>query len=224
MQKLSKDGSTHVTDEFWNTLTASIGAVLAMVGLILLLTSSVAHNKPWHTLSFAVYGFGAVSLFTSSALHHGVNGSEKTNHRLRQLDYFAIYLMIAGSLTPFCLVLLRNSTGWTILALVWFLAVIGIILKALFPRTPKWATTLLYLLMGWLGVLIFYPICKLIHWEGLAFLGAGGILYTVGSLIYLLEKPNPVPGKFGFHEIWHLLVLTSATSHFCAIFFYVLPY
>ncbi len=220
---VSKDGSVHVTDEFYNTLIAAAGAFLSLVGVVLLISQSWAAGKPWHVLSFSLYGFGLLSLFVSSALHHGVDGSTKVNHFLHQLDYFAIFVMIAGTFTPICLILLKNLLGWGILALIWSLAIAGILLKGVFPKIRKGYTTALYIVMGWLGLLIVYPVYQIIAWKGFSFLLLGGLSYTFGALIFHYEKPNPFPGKFGFHEIWHLFVLTAAASHFCVMYFFVLP-
>ncbi|MDO8526108.1 MAG: hemolysin III family protein [Deltaproteobacteria bacterium] len=225
VRRLSKDGSTHVTDEVFNTCSSGIGAVLAVIGVTLLLYQAWAMHKPWHFLGFAVYGFGLISLFTLSALHHGINGSPKTEHTLRQLDYFAIFLMIAGSATPFCTILLRDTlSGRVVLVVLWTLSIIGILIKGFFPNIPKWFTTGLYLGMGWVGVTVFYPAYQMINWKADLLLAIGGLAYTGGAVLYYLEKPNPFPGKFGFHEIWHLCVLTGAATHFCVMYFFLLPY
>ena len=211
---LSKDGSTHVTDEFYNTLISGLGTALALIGSLLLIHKAQMTGQVWHVVAFSVYGFGATNMFLSSTLHHGVNGSPETNHLLRQLDYFAIFIMIAGTFTPFCLILLRNSLGWNVLGIVWALAVIGIVLKAAYPHAPRWLMLSLYIGMGWLGLVIAKPMYQAIHWQGLSALLLGGFFFTVGGLIYGLEKPNPFAGKFGFHEIWHGFVLAGTASHF----------
>lgn len=218
----SKDGSRHVTDEIYNTLISSLGAVCSIVGVILLLSSSISAHKPWSILSFAVYGAALINLFAASALHHGVSGSARTEHLFRQWDYYAIFIMIAGTFTPICLILLRNTLGLSVLGLIWFLAVSGIVLKTRFHRLPKWIWVALYIVMGWLALLIIVPLYRIIP-GGLAVLMIGGFFFTIGALFYYLERPNPFPGRFGFHEIWHLFVLAGAASHFCTIYFYLLP-
>ncbi len=214
LSPLSKDGSTRVTDEIYNTIISSFGALLAVIGVALLISKAFMANRPGYVIGFSIYGFGLINMFVSSALHHGVNGSAKTNHFLRQLDYFSIFVMIAGTFTPFCMILLRNSLGWTVLGLIWTLAIIGIVLKAIFPHVSRWLLTSLYLGMGWLGLLIAKPIYQAVRWPGLLAFILGGLFYSVGGVIYALEKPNPIPGKFGFHEIWHCFVLAGAASHF----------
>ncbi|MBI4412141.1 MAG: hemolysin III family protein [Deltaproteobacteria bacterium] len=219
---LSKDGSHHVTDEIYNTLISSLGAVLSIVGVILLLSSSITTHKPWHIFSVAVYGVALINLFVASALHHGVSGSARTEHLLRQWDYYAIFIMIAGTFTPICLILLRNTLGWSTLGLIWFLAVLGIVLKTKFHHLPKWIWVGLYIGMGWLALPLVGPLYREIP-GGFVLLMIGGLFFTIGALFYYLEKPNPFPGKFGFHEIWHLFVLAGGVSHFCVIYFYLLP-
>ncbi len=222
-RKLSKDGSIHVTDEFYNTLISSVGALLSLIGAALLIYHSLKDQKLWHTLGFIIYGISLFKLFLFSAFHHGIDGSEKTEYWLRQMDYFAIFIMIAGSFTPLCLILLRNTLGWSILFLVWFLSILGIGLKLRFPDLPKWFSTSLYIGIGWLGVFIAKPIYLLVP-QVIIWLFIGGLFFTVGAVIFFLEKPNPFPGRFGFHEIWHLFVLAGAASHFYLMYFYLLPY
>lgn len=218
---LSKDGSTVVTDEVYNTRISALAAVLAVIGTALLLLKGLRVDRPHYLLAMSIYGFGAVSLFVFSALHHGVDGTAKTVHVLRQFDYFAIFVMIAGSFTPFCLLLLNNSLGWTILALVWGLTVLGILLKAAWPTIPRWVMLVLYLGMGWMGLLLVKPIYLAVHESGIFFLVLGGLFFSVGGIIYGLEKPNPVPGRFGFHEIWHCCVVAGAACHFYLIYHYL---
>lgn len=217
---LSKDGSVHITDEFYNTLISSVGAVLSVIGVILLMKQSWASGRPGSVLAFSIYGFGLVNMFLWSALHHGVDGSPRTNHWLRQMDYFAISVMIAGTFTPFCVILLRNSMGWTVLGVVWALAAATILIKAAYPEAPRWLLTSLYIGMGWLGLAIVSPIYRH-NPTGLGVVVLGGLFFTVGGVIYGSEKPNPFPGRFGFHEIWHLLVLAGAASHFFVMYVYL---
>lgn len=163
-----------------------------------------------------------IFVFLSSALHHGINGSEKTEHFLRQLDYCAIFLSIAGTFTPFCILLLKPPLGLWLLGLVWLLALAGIILKAYFPHLPKAIWVSFYLFMGGLGLLVSFPLYRLAP-GALGYLVLGGFFFMMGAGIYFYEKPNPLPGKFGFHEIWHLFVVAGSVAHFSAIYFYLLP-
>ena len=125
--------------------------------------------------------------------------------------------MIAATQSPFCLILMRTPLGWGIFITEWVLCILGIILKAGFPRIPKIITTSIYLFMGWLGVFMVYPLYMALGLPAVLLLAGGGIIYTVGSVIFMLERPNPLPGRFGFHEIWHLMVVTAAICHFFVI-------
>ncbi len=223
-RKLSKDGSIHVTDEIYNTAISSVGTLLAALGSALLIFQSLVAQKPWHLLAFSIYSFGLVNLFLLSALHHGINSTERVENILRRLDYFIIFIMIAGAMTPFCLILLRTTYGFSILGFMWILALGGIAIQLKFPHLPKWFTTGQYIGLGWLGCIVVYNVWDLLPWEALFLLVLGGLIYTVGAVIYVVEKPNPFPGKFGFHEIWHLFVLAGTACHFSILYFYLLPH
>lgn len=217
---VAKDGSRHVTDEFYNALTSASGAVFFLFATFFLIRSAIFADDSWRILAFAIYGGCAATLFSISALHHAIDGSPKTNELWLRIDYAAIYLMIAGSATPFCLILIRNTFGWIILGLFWFLACLGIILSCFFPVMKRWVNICIYIGISWLGLLILYPIYQKIH-EGLILMLLGGIFYTLGAVLYYLQVPNPKPYRFGFHEIWHLFVLTGALSHFALMWFYL---
>lgn len=223
LRTVSKDGSLHVTDERINTLVSGCGAGLSFIAVGYLVMASVIPYKPWHLLGFTIYGFTLINLFSISALHHGIDASPKLEYMFRQFDYFSIFLFIAGSFTPVCLVLVRHGTGFAILAMVWLSAIGGIALKALYPDIPKWVTNAMYVGMGWMGALYILPVFHKVGWEGILVFFIGGVLYTGGSFIYYFEKPNPVPGKFGFHEIWHFCVLAAAASHYFFMYFFILP-
>lgn len=223
IRKLSKDGSIHVTDEVYNTAISAVGALLAALGSAILIFQSLVAQKPWHLLGFSIYSFGLVNLFLLSALHHGINSTERVEYTLRRLDYFVIFVMIAGAITPFCLILLRTPYGFGMLGLMWAVALGGIALQMKFPNLPRWFTTGQYLGMGWLGCLVVIKIWHVLPWPAIFLLVLGGLLYTVGAVIYVLERPNPFPEKFGFHEIWHLFVLTASACHYCIMYFYLLP-
>jgi hemolysin III len=220
----SKDGSVHVTDEVFNTWSSGIAAVVSAMGVAWLVWQAWQMDKAWHLLGFSLYGLSLIALFLTSALHHGIDGSEAIERKWLLVDYCVIFLKIAGVLSVFCLVLLRSPLGWTIMAITWALAFIGIAVKVRYPDMPKKQTTMLYVGMGWVAIFIFLPIYRLIGLDGVAGLLVGGLIYTGGSLIHLLEKPNPWPGRFGFHEIWHCCVITAAACHYYVIYNYLLPY
>lgn len=221
----SKDGSINVTDEVFNTISHMAGAIFSLVGLVVLVVFSSVMANPWKIVGFSIYGFSLFFLFLFSCLHHGVEGKEKTEELLRLFDYIAIFPLIAGTFTPLCLVILHNNPlGWSIFGVIWAIAAVGIILKAALPKLPKWVFMTLYISMGWIGAIIVIPLFPRIQWQGVSLIALGGVFYTIGAVIFTREKPNPLPGKFGFHEIWHIFVILGALSHFLLMFFYVLPY
>jgi len=223
MQKVSKDNSPNYTDEVVNTATHMGGAIFALFGALLLITRAVQSHAWWQVLSFSVYGFSLVALFTMSALHHGVNGSEKTNRRLRTLDYVAVYGLIVGTIVPMCLVLFRGPLGYAALAVTLLVAAFGITMRSIYHTLPSYVSLTLYLCLGWLPVLLILLNPGVLSVGGILWLLLGGIFYTAGAAIYGLEKPNILAEKFGFHEIWHIAVLLAALSHFLFMYWYVLP-
>ena len=224
LPELSKDGSIHVTDEVINTVSHMTGAIFSLFGMVILIVLSSVAGKPWHIVSFSIYGLSLILLFLASSFHHGLQLSKKMNELFRQFDYFAIYILIAGTYTPLCLVMNRSPWGWSIFGVVWLIAVIGITIKAVFPDIPGWVSHTLYISMGWVGAFLMVRSIPLMGMSGFLLILGGGIIYTVGAGVYYFEKPNPVPGRFGFHEIWHLFVLTAAFLHFLFMYFVVLPY
>lgn len=221
---VSKDGSVHVTDEIVNTLISLLGLLLSIPAVLSIVNIAWLADKPWHVAGLAVYGLGLVGLFLSSVIHHGLDGPAPLEHRLRQLDYAAIFVMIASTFAPFCFVLFRNVWGIALFLLVWVLAIYGIFLTGRFPDLPKRRLVPLYLLIGWLGAPLFPSIAQHLGWAAVYPLILGGFFLCLGLVVYCREKPNPLPGRFGFHEIWHLMVLLGIASHFVSIFFYLLPY
>jgi hemolysin III len=219
----SRDGSAHVTDENINVYTHLTAAVLALFGLVHLVVSAGVAGKPWHIVAFAIYGISLFTLFLCSSLHHGIVGSPRTNDILRVMDYASIYLLIAGTITPVTLVLIRSPFGWTIFGVSWAIAFTGVILKLVRPKHRKGLSNTLYLTAGWITAATAVPVYHAAGIGGLMLLGLGGIVYSAGAIVFAIEKPNPVPGRFGFHEIWHLLVMLAAPIHYTFMLLYVLP-
>ncbi|MDC7125899.1 MAG: hemolysin III family protein [Spirochaetales bacterium] len=224
MEQLSKDGSRHVTDEIINTITHTTGTIFSILGTVLLITLSSSQNNIWGIISFSIYGASLIVLFLASSMHHGIDGSEKLNGFFRLFDYLSIFVLIAGTYTPLCLIFSRDAWGWSVFGVIWLLAGAGIAIKAVFPTVPKWFTNTLYVCMGWVGIVLIVHIIPLIGITGFLYLLVGGIIYSIGAVIFYIEKPNPIPGKFGFHEIWHLFVLAGAAIHYAFMFLIALPY
>ena len=156
-----------------------------------------------------------------------LNILKKVEARLRMLDYLAIYPLIAGTFTPFCLVFLHDSViGWSFFGVAWFLSIIGMYLTARFgpQRIPRWMSMTMYITIGWLGGILAVWLIPIIGYDGLGVFILGGVGYTVGGVVYTTEQPNPIPGKFGFHEIWHIAVIVGAGFHYAVMYLYVLPW
>ncbi|MGJ5640873.1 PAQR family membrane homeostasis protein TrhA [Formosa sp. S-31] len=201
-------------EEKWNTITHAFGAVLGVIGLILLLLYTKQHSS-WSLFSIIVYGISIIILFSASALYHSVT-KKRHKYYLRIIDHISIYLLIAGTYSPVLLIALHKSLGWNLFWTVWGIAGFGLILKLFFTGRFEVFSTLLYLVMGWLIVFDFTNLSQVIGTNGVYLLFAGGFFYTVGILFYALER---LPYN---HVIWHLFVLAGAISHFLMIFKYVI--
>ena len=201
-------------EELLNAWSHGLGAVLGVVGLILLIIN-VDTNKPWYLFSVIVYGFSIIILFTASTAYHAI-----TNYDLKQkfriVDHISIYLLIAGTYTPVLLIALPNSLGWPLFYAVWGIAVFGVILKLFFTGRFEIFSTLLYLVMGWLVVFDFTTLSELVDPNGILWLFSGGLFYTVGIVFYAIHK---IPYN---HVIWHFFVLGGAICHFMMMYFHVI--
>jgi len=220
--ELSRDGSKHVTNEIINTSSHLAAGCLALLGSVLLVAQAAADRSWWAVLGFVVYGLSLLALFTFSTLHHGLDLSEKTNRVLRTFDYVSIFGLIAGTVTPIVLVQYRTVVGWTVLTVVWALAALGISLRASLPRLPKYITNTMFIVMGWLPAVLVLVGGVTLPAGALTLLAVGGLLYSGGFVLYIIEKPNPVPGWFGFHEIWHVMVALAALCHYLYMYIYLL--
>jgi hemolysin III len=198
------------------------GALLSAAGLALLVTLAALYASAWHVVGFSIYGSAMVLLYTSSGLYHALRLGERGARALRRLDHIMIYLLIAGTYTPLCLVPLRGAWGWSLIGSVWGVALMGVVLKLAWLEAPRWVSTLIYLVMGWAALAAIAPLVQSMPAGGLAWLGLGGLFYSAGAVIYALKRPDPWPGRFGFHEIWHLFVMAGSFCHFWMMLAYVL--
>jgi len=203
-------------EEVMNAVTHGIGTLLAVAGLVLLTVFAYLYGTIWHVVSFSIYGTTLVLLYLASTLYHSFT-NERLKYIFKILDHSAIYLLIAGTYTPFTLVPLHGVLGWTVFGLVWGLAILGIALKVFFVGRFKVISTLCYILMGWFIIIAIEPLIATVATLGIMWLIIGGLFYTLGSVFYLWNK---LPYN---HAIWHLFVLAGSISHFIAVFFYVLP-
>lgn len=195
-----------------------VGLLLAGAGTILLLRMA---DGPWQLLAFSIYCATLLLLYAASTLYHMLPLSERPLRALRTLDHIAIYFLIAGTYTPVALITLHGRMGWGLLAVVWLIALAGIPFKIFFLDAPVWLSTATYLTMGYLALVAIVPLSRAVSMNGLLLLVAGGLSYTVGALIYSSECPDPFPGRFGHHEIWHLLVLAGSACHFAFMVYHV---
>ena len=193
------------------------GALAGALGLVLLIRLALAHGGPRHVVSFAIFGGTMVATYLASAVYHLADVSPAGIRRLRRCDHAAIYLFIAGSYTPFCLVPLHGWVGWTMLVAIWTMALAGVIMKLFWLEAPRWAVVGPYLVMGWMALLCIVPLARALPPAGMAWVIAEGLAYSVGAIIYATKRPDPFPGVFGFHEIWHLFVIAGSFCHFWVV-------
>jgi hemolysin III len=198
-----------------NSLTHWAGAILALAGLIALLI--VGWGTPIKVISLIIYGVSLIFLFSASATYHMVQAKDKALEIFRKIDHAAIFCLIAGTYTPFCLNAFTGFWKWGMLIIIWSLALIGIAMKVFIIRTPRWLNAGIYVAMGWLCVGASGQLLAAVPAWVLIWLIAGGVIYTLGAIVYSTKMFNFVPGVFGFHEVWHIFVLLAAAAHFVAV-------
>ncbi len=200
--------------ERFNSISHLIGTIAAIVGFFVLMYIAVQQGDPWKLASFSIYGATLVVLYLFSTLYHSFKGRWKTI--FQKFDHIAIYLLIAGTYTPFTLVTLPDSIGWTIFAIIWGLAMIGIVIDLLPQKGHRILPLVIYLMMGWLVVLVIGPLTQNLPSIGFELLIAGGMFYTMGVLFYVLGNKHKLA-----HGIWHLFVLAGSVSHFITVALFV---
>ncbi len=204
-------------------ITHLVFAVVAVIGATVLITLAAVHRKWWHLAAFIVYGVSLFLLYLASSLYHLLPVSDRAKRVLRQVDHVAIFLLIAGTYTPVCLIPLRGPWGWSLFAAVWAFALAGMFLAAFAIDAPRWIATAVYLAMGWLVVVAIWPLVRVVSVEGVFWFFLGGAFYSAGAVIYAAKRPDPMPRVFGFHEIFHIFVMLGSLSHFLGIVRAVLP-
>jgi len=201
--------------ERFNGISHLVGAALALAGLVVLVMLASLQGDLWKIVSFSIYGASLFLLYTLSTLYHSLRGRAK--QIFKKLDHVAIYLLIAGTYTPFTLVTLRGAWGWTLFVIIWSLAIVGIIVDSLHKEGSRAIQMIIYLLMGWLILVAMYPLTQALSTGGLVLLVLGGVFYTSGMIFYALDnRMNHA------HGIWHLFVLAGSISHFLAVLLYIL--
>jgi len=203
--------------EVANTITHAVGVALALAGLAVLVTIASLHGNPRQVVSYSIYGVTLVLLYAASTAYHGIQ-LPRVRRLLRTLDHAAIYLLIAGTYTPFSLISLRGAWGWSLFGVIWALAAIGVVFKIFFIGRFSRTSTLVYLGMGWLALIAARQLFANLPSQGLVLLFAGGLCYTVGVLFFALNR------KLRFnHAIWHLFVLAGSACHFFAVLVSTMP-
>lgn len=191
------------------------GAIASLGGLTYL--ASLTWDWTARLVSITVYGASLVLLFLSSSAYHLTKARPAVINVLRKLDHSAIYVLIAGTYTPFCLIAFHGFFRWGLLGLIWGIALVGIVMKIILGRLPRWVNAGVYVIMGWLCVLAIPQMASSLPPEALTWLIVGGVVYTLGAVVYATKVFNFFPGKFGFHEIWHIFVLAGALAHFLSV-------
>ncbi|MBV9868890.1 MAG: hemolysin III family protein [Abitibacteriaceae bacterium] len=202
-------------------ISHGLGILLGIAGLVALLI--LAQGRTWHVVGFAIYGASLIVLYTVSTLYHSLHVSPRWSDRLQQLDYSAIFLLIAGTYAPVCLVSLRGTWGWSLLAVEYGLAILGIGLVFFAKRAPQWIRVVLCVCMGWLALIAVPSMRQSMPPAAIGWLLAGGVVYSIGTIIYATDRPHLWPGKFSAHDLFHIFVLGGSACHFFVMLRFVAP-
>jgi hemolysin III len=216
---LKKNGITYydLTEEKVNIITHAIGLILSVVALVFLIIHASFNGNVWHIVSFTIFGSSLILLYSASTLYH-YSKSPNIRRKLNILDHASIFILIAGTYTPFTLVTLKGALGWTIFGISWGIAILGVVLKLFYTGRYDKLSTIAYVVMGWIIIFAVKPLISNLPLNGLLWLLGGGIFYTTGAILYSLKNI-----KFN-HAIFHIFVLLGSFSHFMAIYFYVLKH
>ena len=201
-------------EESANVLTHGIGIILSLIGIVLLTLKAINQGDQWHLISYIVFGISLFIMFSSSTWYHSVHG-QNAKKKLRKLDHSAIYILIAGTYTPFLLTNLRGRTGWIMFAVIWIFAIVGIVVKLATQIKSKWVSAAIYLVMGWLAVFIAQSMINNLPTISIVYLALGGLFYTLGVVFYIWKN---VPYH---HAIWHLFVLGGSICHYLSVYYLI---
>ncbi|MDP4164757.1 MAG: hemolysin III family protein [Bacillota bacterium] len=206
-----------------NGLTHLAGALLSFVALLaMVIKASLSTGSPLAISAVMIFGISMILLYSASATYHMVIANDKVIAFLRRLDHSMIFVLIAGSYTPFCIISLNGLTGWVLFSIITATAISGVLFKMIWFNCPRWLSTAIYIVMGWMIVFVASPLSRVINLEGLSLLILGGIFYTIGGVIYGI-KPAFLKSKYlGYHEIFHVFILLGTLAHFLCVYVYVL--
>ena len=202
----------------FSAMSHLLGVILSIIGTVILLQQS--HDLT-DKIGLGIFGASLICLYAASTIYHAMDVSDKVNLILRKIDHAMIYVLIAGTYTPMCLIALKGTWGTALLITIWIIAAAGIALTLLWFEAPRWLTTTIYVLMGWLCVVATIPLKQSVGMAGLAWLLAGGLLYTIGAVIYATKRPHITFGMVGFHEIFHVFVLGGSLCHYILMLGYL---
>jgi hemolysin III len=203
-----------------SALTHFGGALMSVAGLVFLIIKATGYSI-WHVVSLTTFGVSLILLYTASTVYHAVITSKRWEKLLRKIDHMMIFVLIAGSYTPICLLALRGPLGWSLFGSIWGLTIAGLVMKAVWLSAPRWLSTIIYAVMGWLICIAIVPFSQAVSSAGVGLLFGGGLFYSSGAVIYGLKWPN-LKG-FGFHELFHVLVLGGSICHYIMMYRYLMP-
>ncbi|MBU3143084.1 hemolysin III family protein [Clostridium sp. CF012] len=205
-----------------SSLTHLVGAFLSVIGLILLIKYSMNTTNAYNTIILSVFGISSILLYCASSIYHKSTSSKKVIKVLRRVDHSMIYVLIAGTYTPICLIALKGTIGTLLFLAIWILAIIGIVLKIVWFDAPRWLSTGFYILMGWISIFVVVPLIKAVSLGGFIWLLAGGLFYTIGGVIYATKWPKINLKFFGFHEIFHIFIMLGSLCLYVLMFKYIM--
>lgn len=206
-----------------NSLTHGIGFLLSFLALILMIFKGISNNlDPIGLVSVSIFGISLCLLYLTSSTYHGINTKDNIILNLRKLDHSMIFVLIAGSYAPYCLISLSNYKGSIFFIVISSLALLGIFFKLIWFNSPRWLQTSLYIVLGWAAVFMLKPLSNTLAFESLLLLVLGGVLYTIGGVIYGIKPKKLTFGVFGFHEIFHIFIMLGSLCHFISVFFYII--
>lgn len=198
-----------------------LGFILSAAGTVVLLVKA-AELTPWHVVSYAIFGATMMALYAASSIYHLFYISERVHGILRRIDHIMIFMLIAGTYTPICLLTLRGAWGWVLFGIVWGCALAGLFIKIFWMEAPRWLSTAFYIGMGWAALLAIWPLTQRMSGAALGWLFGGGAVYTVGGIFYALRFPRIDTRFFGFHELFHIFILLGSACFYVLIYGYVL--
>lgn len=202
-------------------LSHGLGIILSVIALIVLLV--VSRGRFWHTMGFTIYGASLITLYTASTLYHSLHRPPQDTYRLMRFDHAAIFGLIAGSYTPICMIAMRGVWGWGLLIAVYAAATLGIAITLLWKNGPEWPRVVLYVIMGWMSMVALPPLREALTPQGMAWLIGGGVIYSIGTIIFATDWPHLWRGKFSAHDLWHVCVLGGSACHFVVMLRFVAP-